>query len=239
MNLISVTDEEELSRTAAEILFAKIKSADRLVFGLPTGNTPLGMYRYLSKYSNEYKQSYQHVYTVNLDEYAGSETYHNYMEKHFFQNIDIPSEHTHLPNGKADNLEDECVRYEGLISKLGGIDVQVLGIGENGHIGFNEPGTNFDARTHVVKLTPSTLQANAKYFTNEEQPTEAITMGIGTILESKEILLLAAGERKARAVMELLKGSLNEEIPATALTMHPNVTVLADQGARMLLDKES
>ncbi|WNB93036.1 glucosamine-6-phosphate deaminase [Bacillus sp. NEB1478] len=239
MKLISVTDEQELSRTAAEILFLKIKTADRLVLGLPTGNTPLGMYRYLSKYSNEYKQSFHHVYTVNLDEYAGSETYHNYMEKHFFQNVDIPSHHTHLPNGKAENLENECIQYEELIKKLGGIDVQVLGIGENGHIGFNEPGTNFDSRTHVVKLTESTLQANAKYFTDEEQPTHAITMGIGSILDSKEILLLAIGERKARAVRELLQGSLNEEIPATVLTMHPNVTVLADKGARMLLDKES
>jgi glucosamine-6-phosphate deaminase len=239
MKLIAVKDEEELSRTAAEILFAKIKSSERLVLGLPTGHTPLGMYRYLSKYSYEYKQSYDQVFTVNLDEYVGSETYHDYMQKHLFQNIDMPKGHTNLPNGKAENLEEECLRYEELISELGGIDLQVLGIGENGHIGFNEPGTNFDSRTHVVQLTESTLKANAKYFNDEKQPVEAITMGIGSILDSKEILLLATGERKAAAVKELFKGKINEQFPATALTLHPNVTVLADQGARKLLDKES
>ncbi|MBY6035073.1 glucosamine-6-phosphate deaminase [Fictibacillus nanhaiensis] len=239
MKLIAVSDEEELSRIAAEILISKIKTSDRLVLGLATGKTPLGMYRYLSKYSIESKQSYDHVHTVNLDEYVGSQAYHTYMKEHFFQYVDIPSEQTHLPNGEADSLTVECKSYEDIISNLGGIDLQVLGIGENGHIGFNEPGTNFDSRTHVVQLTESTLSANAKYFIDTNQPKKAITMGIGTILESKEILLLAVGERKANAVKELFKGSINKDIPATALKVHPNVTVLADKGARSLLDKES
>jgi glucosamine-6-phosphate deaminase len=239
LKLIAVSDEEELSRIAAEILFSKIKSSDRFVLGLATGKTPQGMYRCLSKYSNECKQSFQHVHTVNLDEYVGSTTYHTYMEQYLFQHIDIPRDQTHIPDGEAASLAEECNRYEHLIKELGGIDLQVLGIGENGHIGFNEPGTSFDARTHIVKLTDSTLQANAKYFTGIEQPKEAITMGIGTILESKEILLLAIGERKAKAVKELFKGSLNKDFPATALNNHRNVTVLADKGARKLLDKES
>jgi glucosamine-6-phosphate deaminase len=224
---------------AAEHVLAKIKHSDRVVLGLATGSTPLGMYRYLSKYSKECEQSYKHVHTVNLDEYAGSRAYHMYMKENFFQYIDIPENQTHLPDGEAADLEEECKRYEQVIKGLGGIDLQVLGIGENGHIGFNEPGTSFDSRTHVVQLTKSTLKANAKYFLTEEQPTEAITMGIGTILESKEILLLAIGERKANALKELFDGSLNKEFPATALNKHPNVTVIADIGARKLLDKES
>lgn len=239
MKLIAVSDEEELSRIAAEILFSKIKSADRFVLGLATGKTPQGMYRYLAKYSKACNQTFQHVHTVNLDEYVGSATYHAYMDEHLFRHIDIPKEQTHIPDGKAASLKEESSSYEQMIKNLGGIDLQVLGIGENGHIGFNEPGTNFDARTHVVQLTESTLKANAKYFVDSEQPKQAITMGIGTILESKEILLLAIGERKANAVKELFKGSLNKEIPATALIDHENVTVLADEGARKLLDKES
>ncbi|MCM3718699.1 glucosamine-6-phosphate deaminase [Fictibacillus phosphorivorans] len=239
MKLLSVSNEEELSRIAAEILFAKIKSAKKLVLGLATGKTPLGMYRYLSKYSKESNQTFRHIHTVNLDEYVGSITYHEYMEENLFQHIDIPKDQTHIPDGEAENLTEECRRYEQLIKEIGGIDLQVLGIGENGHIGFNEPGTSFDARTHVVELTESTLKANAKYFVDSEQPKQAITMGIGTILESREILLLAIGERKANAVKELFKGSLNKDIPATALINHPHVTVLADKGARKLLDKES
>lgn len=239
LKLIAVSDEEELSRMAAEILFAKVKDSDRLVLGLATGKTPLGMYGFLTKYSKECKQSFKHVHTVNLDEYVGSVTYHTYMEQYLFQHVDIPSDQTYLPDGMAASLEDECKKYEQLIKKLGGIDLQVLGIGENGHIGFNEPGTKFDSRTHVVQLTDSTLQANAKYFAGIEQPKEAITMGIGTILESKEILLLAIGERKANAVKELFNGSLNKDIPGTVLNKHLNVTVIADKGARKLLDKES
>jgi glucosamine-6-phosphate deaminase len=239
LKLISVSDEEELSRIAAEILFAKVKSAKRLVLGLATGKTPQGMYRYLSKYSKDCKRTFHHIHTVNLDEYVGSTTYHAYMEEHLFRHIDIPKDQTHIPDGEADSLIEECSRYEQMIKELSGIDLQVLGIGENGHIGFNEPGTSFDARTHVVQLTDSTLKANAKYFVDSEQPKQAITMGIGTILESREILLLAIGERKANAVKELFKGSLNKNIPATALINHPNVTVLADKGARKLLDKES
>ncbi|MGA4718989.1 glucosamine-6-phosphate deaminase [Fictibacillus nanhaiensis] len=239
MRLIKVSDEEELSRMAAEYVFSKIKRSERIVLGLATGRTPLGMYRHLSKYSKEYKLLFSHVHTVNLDEYVGSRAYHAYMQENFFDHIGIPSNQTHLPDGEALELERECKRYEEVIKQLGGIDLQVLGIGENGHIGFNEPGTDFSSRTHVVELTESTLSANAKYFTHEKQPLKAITMGIGTILESKEILLLAAGVKKANAVKELFRGSLNENIPATVLNHHPSVTVIADVGARSLLEEES
>jgi glucosamine-6-phosphate deaminase len=239
VKLISVRDEDELSWIAAKNLFDRIAHSDRFVVGLATGKTPLGMYRYLSKYSKEYKQSFSHVYTINLDEYVGSDSYHVYMKQNLFDHVDIPKDQTHIPDGMSNDLEEECRRYERVIKDLGGIDLQVLGIGENGHIGFNEPGTDFASRTHVVKLTESTLKANAKYFIDRKQPKEAITMGIKTILESKEILLLAIGERKALALKQLMDGSLNKEIPATALITHPNVTVIADMGARMLLDKES
>jgi glucosamine-6-phosphate deaminase len=162
------------------------------------------------------------------------------MIEHFFDHVDIPIEQTHIPNGLATDIEEECHRYEELIDQLGGIDLQLLGIGQNGHIGFNEPGTPFESITHLVKLADSTRQANARFFDQpDEVPTHAITMGIATIMKSRKILLLASGEKKAPILSQLfLKEEVDRKIPASILKTHPNVIVIADQDALSLLSPE-
>lgn len=160
------------------------------------------------------------------------QSYHTYMKEHLFSNIDIQLQHTYLPEGTAKDLSKECQHYDRLIEKLGGIDLQLLGIGQNGHIGFNEPGTSFESRTHGIDLLESTRQANARYFSNvNEVPRHAITMGIRSIVESKEILLLASGKKKSSVLRRLLEGNVTEDFPASILTTHPQVTLIADESA--------
>ncbi|RYM05671.1 glucosamine-6-phosphate deaminase [Sporolactobacillus sp. THM7-7] len=237
MKTISVSNEKEMSRKAAEIIIALIRENPNAVLGLATGGTPEGTYRALALDHQKNKTTYRSVRTVNLDEYVGLDandpnSYHAYMEEHLFRHIDIPQDQHFLPNGSAESLEAECRRYDRMIERLGGIDLQLLGIGENGHIGFNEPGTPFQTATHVVTLTESTRRANARYFENiDEVPAQAITMGISTILKSKAILLLASGEKKADAVRRLLTETQNTDFPASSLIAHPNVTVIADREA--------
>ena len=179
----------------------------------------------------------EQVKTVNLDEYIGlpakdSNSYHYFMRQNLFNHIDINEDHTHIPNGTAADLEQECLRYEELINELGGVDLQILGIGQNGHIGFNEPGTPFSSQTHLVTLAQNTREANSRFFNSiEEVPTQAITMGIASILESKEILLLVSGGNKAEALFKFINGEISEDFPASALKNHHNVTVIADRDA--------
>ncbi|EIT85560.1 glucosamine-6-phosphate isomerase [Fictibacillus macauensis ZFHKF-1] len=240
MKIVAVADYEEMSKVAAAYIVSTIRSSSSFSLGLATGGTPLGVYQQLIKNYQTQQTSYAHVQTFNLDEYVGlspqdDESYHAYMNHHLFQAINIPPEQTHVPNGMAVNLEEECVRYENHLQERGGVDLQLLGIGQNGHIGFNEPGTSFASRTHVVKLTPSTLAANARYFPpSKKQPTHALTMGIATILQSKEIILLASGEKKQQAMNQLLNGHMSESVPATALRMHGAVTIVADRKALQL-----
>jgi glucosamine-6-phosphate deaminase len=245
MRIIRVNDYEDLSYHAAEWIIRKIKHSERLILGLATGATPLGTYRKLIEDHKKNHTSYKNVYTVNLDEYVGlapedPRSYHYYMDSNLFNHIDIPKCQTHIPNGMAPNLIEECEKYEATIDKLGGIDLQILGIGQNGHIGFNEPGTPFDSLTHVVKLTMSTRNANKRYFKDfHEVPTHAMTMGIKSILESKEILLLASGENKAEAMYKLIHGEISEQFPASALKTHPNVTIIADKEALSLINQKT
>jgi glucosamine-6-phosphate deaminase len=225
-----------MSILAAEIIEAKVQSQPDVVLGLATGGTPLGTYSQLVQNATQKHLSFRRVRTVNLDEYVGipashPQSYHTYMKEHVFEPLGILQENTHLPDGEASDLTEECVRYDQLIQQLNKVDLQVLGIGQNGHIGFNEPGTPFDSSTHVVELTESTLRANAKYFHDEKQPVQAITMGIGTILKSKEILLLASGLSKRQAISALLSGKQDVNVPATALVSHSNVTVITDREA--------
>ncbi|MFC7373263.1 glucosamine-6-phosphate deaminase [Fictibacillus iocasae] len=236
MKVIAVEDYEEMSRLAAEIIQSKVQSVPNAVLGFATGGTPIGTYKQLVANAKERHLSFRMVRTVNLDEYVGisaehPESYHSYMKKHVFEPLGILPENCHLPDGEAEDLVLECERYEKVIEQLGEVELQVLGIGQNGHIGFNEPMTPFSSKTHVVELTASTLTANASYFLNVKQPTHAITMGIGTILKSREILLLASGESKRLAVNILLEGKADEKVPATALITHPNVTIIADYPA--------
>jgi glucosamine-6-phosphate deaminase len=218
---------DALSARAAELLLSAIQSNPRAVLGLPTGRTPIGMYdRVIQECSREYR-CFTEVVTFNLDEYCGVPrdhpgSYFTYMKQHLFDHVDLDPKNAHIPNGLEPNPE----AYEAEIRRAGGIDLTFLGLGRNGHIGFNEPGTPFDSRTRVVELTQSTRHANADLFPEGNVPTHAITMGIGTILESRAIVLLAAGAGKEEAIERLRLGEVSEEFPASALWRHPDVTVL-------------
>ncbi|MGG0285357.1 glucosamine-6-phosphate deaminase [Peribacillus butanolivorans] len=237
MNIIKVQDYKEMSQSAANIVIRKVKENSKIKLGLATGGTPKGTYDALIEDHMQNNTSYENVTSFNLDEYIGLDSndpnsYHYYMDQSLFAHININKEQTYLPNGTADSLDKECTRFDKMIETLGGIDLQILGIGQNGHIGFNEPGTSFSSGTHVVALEESTRQANARYFDSiDEVPTRAITMGIATIMKSKEILLLISGEEKAETLKKLIHGEITEEFPASILKKHNNVTIIADQKA--------
>lgn len=237
MKIITVKDYNEMSQKVAEYVIEKVNQNPNITLGLATGGTPLGMYKYLIEDHQKNKTSYQNAQSFNLDEYVGlsqddPNSYNYYMYNEFFNHIDITKSKVHIPNGNAPDVQKECIDYEALIEKNGGIDLQILGIGNNGHIGFNEPGTSFQAKTHVIDLTPSTREANARYFHSiEDVPAQAITMGIATIMKSKEILLLISGESKQAALSNLLHGEIDESSPASVLRNHPCVTIFADEDA--------
>jgi glucosamine-6-phosphate deaminase len=237
LNIISTKDYQELSRKACELVAETINTIEKPILGLATGSTPEGLYQCIINKHKEEQLSFRQVTTFNLDEYVGLDSenpnsYRYFMNGKLFQHIDIRKENTYVPNGSAENLEKECISYEDLIREHGAIDLQILGIGLNGHIGFNEPGTPFTSRTHIVELDESTRQANARFFDSlEEVPTHAITTGIETIMESKKILLLISGENKADTVARLVNGDISEEFPASILKEHPNVTIIADEAA--------
>ncbi|WP_137744215.1 glucosamine-6-phosphate deaminase [Robertmurraya siralis] len=234
MEIICVNNYDEMSERAAAMIADQIKHVPHSTLGLATGSTPEGLYRSLIQKNRQDKVSFKDVTTFNLDEYIGlSETdtnsYHFFMHSHFFDYIDIQHYNIHIPNGLANDLEQECENYE---AKIRNIDIQVLGLGLNGHIGFNEPGTSFLSRTHLVHLTESTRKANSRYFkTIEDVPERAITMGINTIMKSKKIILLVSGERKAEAVERLMNGEISEDFPASVLQRHPNVVLIGDKAA--------
>ncbi len=242
MKIIKVDNYEEMSQIAAEIFISKIKQKPDAILGLATGSTPLGLYKNLIEDHQKNGTSYQQIHTVNLDEYIGlskndPNSYHTYMMNNLFNYLDIPHNHIHLPHGDAEDLIQECERYETIINDLGNVELQVLGIGKNGHIGFNEPGTPFSSKTHIIELNESTRQANARFFNHiDEVPKQAITMGISTIMNSKEILLLASGEAKAEATYKLINGEITEQLPASVLRQHPAVTLIVDKGAASMLD---
>lgn len=236
----SFATEDELSARAAAILLDAISTDPRIVLGLPTGRSPIGMYARVVERCTRETHCFHEVRTFNLDEYVGvgrdhPSSYHAYMRHHLFDHVDVGPANVHIPDGMASDLDLECRRYEEAIAESGGLGLTFLGLGRNGHIGFNEPGSPFDAPTRVVELTPSTRQANADCFSGGEVPTHAITMGIGTILRSRAIVLLVSGSGKERAVERLRSGSLEESFPAAALHRHPNVLVLASGGAGAML----
>jgi glucosamine-6-phosphate deaminase len=227
---------EALGDRAAHLMLDAIRDNPRIVLGLPTGRTPIGMYdRVVRECTREY-HCFRDVTTFNLDEYAGVApedpgSYYTYMRQHLFDHVDIDPMNAHIPHGNAPDLHAECLRYEIVIHDAGGLQLTFLGLGRNGHIGFNEPGTPFDARTRLVELTQSTRSANADLFPEGHVPTHAITMGIGTILESRQIVLLAAGSGKQQAIERLRSGEVSEEFPASALWKHDDVIVLVSSRA--------
>ncbi|WP_226654172.1 glucosamine-6-phosphate deaminase [Pseudalkalibacillus hwajinpoensis] len=237
MKLIEARDYKHMSELAANYLVDKVQTNPSIVLGLATGGTPLGTYQRLIMDHEKNDTSYKQVTTYNLDEYVGfssdhPNSYHAFMHKNLFEKVDIPPSNVHLPNGIAPDLVEECKEYEAKIEASGGIDVQLLGMGSNGHIGFNEPGTSFQATTQIVELAQSTREANARFFSDiREVPHEAITMGIATIMKSKEILLLVSGESKNEAMRKLVKGEVDESFPASVLNKHSHVTIIADKHA--------
>lgn len=240
MNVMIVKDYDEVSFEGADIVEYVVKNKPEAVLGLATGSSPIGMYAELAKRVKERRITFKDVKTVNLDEYVGlgaadDQSYVWFMNHNLFDNIDIDKRNTHLPNGKAENLQKECARYSELLKSFPQ-DLQVLGLGSNGHVGFNEPGTPFDSKTHIVNLTANTIKDNSRLFASiEEVPKRAITMGISEIIAAKKILVLVSGENKAKALRAMAKGEISEDCPASILQRHPDVTVIADKAAASLL----
>lgn len=237
MEVIRVKDYDEMSEKACAFVTERLKQRNDLVMGFATGSTPEGLYQRLIEKYRKQEITFKDVVSFNLDEYIGLDkdhpnSYYYFMREKLFDHVDISFDNVNIPNGAASDLEAECQAFEAKIKQAGGIELQILGIGENGHIGFNEPGTPFTSRTQVVDLASSTIKANSRFFDSiEEVPTQAVSMGIGTIMESKEILLLASGETKRDAMTAVLRGDITEDVPATVLQKHPNVTIIADEAA--------
>ncbi|EOD00097.1 glucosamine-6-phosphate deaminase [Caldisalinibacter kiritimatiensis] len=241
MKILIVNDYTEMSRKAANIVASQIILKNDSVIGLATGDTPKGMYKELVRLYNNGDIDFTEVKTFNLDEYYGldktnSQSYHYYMMENLFNHVNIKRENINIPNGMAESIEKECEEYERKIEEAGGIDLQVLGIGRNGHIGFNEPDLKFEAKTHLVRLDDDTIKANSRFFESiEEVPTLAISMGIKTIMHARKIILLASGEGKAEAIYKTVKGKITPEMPASVLQLHPDVTLIVDKKAASLL----
>lgn len=243
MRLIIAKDYKELSKKAANIVASQITLKPDSVLGLATGETPLGMYRELRDIYEKGDIDFANVRTFNLDEYYGLDeknfqSYRYYMIENLFKHINIREENINIPNGMSIDIDKECHDYEEKIQASRGIDLQVLGIGRNGHVGFNEPDIKFEARTHIVNLDEDTIEANSRFFDSiEAVPKKAISMGIKTIMNAKSILLLANGVEKAEAIYNTIKGKIIPKVPASVLQLHPNVTIIIEEkAASMILD---
>ncbi|QUW21469.1 glucosamine-6-phosphate deaminase [Sporosarcina sp. Marseille-Q4063] len=243
MKVIVRDNYDEVSKEASRLVEEKIRENDELVLGLATGATPLGLYENLIDSYKTRGISYENVKTINLDEYLGLDknhpaSYHAFMFETFFKHIDIELNNTYIPDGVPASAEEECLRYEAVIDHVGPVDLQILGIGTNGHIGFNEPGTDPNSLTHVVELNASTIENNAHFFQSiDEVPTHAITIGIQSILKSDQVILLASGKSKAKAVKTLLESerNVNPDFPASYLWTHDDVTIIVDKDAYQLV----
>ena len=241
MKLIVTKNYEELSKIAAEEFAKVVLEKPTAVLGLATGGSPVGMYKELIAKCQNNELDFSKCTSINLDEYIGlnpehEQSYRNFMNTNLFNHININKDKTFVPNGLAQNLEEECKNYDNKIEELGGIDVQLLGIGNNGHIAFNEPGDELSAGTHMISLTESTIEANARFFDSiDEVPRKALTMGLGGIMKAKKIILIASGEGKAEAIKGLFSGKITTENPATMLQMHRDVVVIVDEAAAKLI----
>lgn len=232
MRIIEAKDYTDLSRKAANVISAQVILKPHAVLGLATGSTPVGTYKQLIEWYKKGDIDFSSVTSINLDEYVGltgdnEQSYRFFMNEHLFRHININLERTHVPNGVATDLEAECRRYDALMEEVGGIDLQLLGIGHNGHVGFNEPGQAFEKTTHIVELGESTIQANARFFESiDDVPRQAITMGIKSIMQAKKLLLVANGPDKKEIVEKALHGPVTPSVPASILQFHPNLTVI-------------
>lgn len=237
MKIIRTKDYADMSRKAAGIIAAQIIMKPDCVLGLATGSSPIGLYDQLVSWYEKGDLDFSKVSSVNLDEYRGLEpandqSYDYFMHKYLFDRVNIDPANTNVPDGMAQDAEEECRRYEELIASYGGVDLQLLGMGHNGHIGFNEPGAVFEKMTHCVSLTESTIEANKRFFASaEDVPKQAYSMGIGTIMKARKILVVVSGEDKAEMLAKAFLGDVTPEVPASILQMHPDVTVVADEAA--------
>ncbi len=244
MIIYSAKDYDDMSRKVANIISAQIIIKPNSVLGLATGSTPEGTYKQLIEWYKKGDLDFSKIKTINLDEYKGlskdnDQSYAYFMKKHLFEHINIDINNTFIPNGLAEDSKKECERYNNVINSLGGIDLQLLGIGSNGHIGFNEPGEAFEKETHCVKLADDTIKANSRFFDNLDLvPKFAYSMGIKTIMQSKSILLVASGKSKAEALYKAVYGEIVPSVPASVLQLHNNVTIIADSDALSIIKEK-
>lgn len=237
MRVVICENYEEMSKQAAKLVISQVNLKPNSILGLATGSTPIGMYDKLIEANKKGEVDFSEVTTFNLDEYYplsadNDQSYHYFMNEHLFSKTNIPFERTHVPDGEAANPEKECEEYDKKIDAAGGIDLQILGIGQNGHIGFNEPDKNLIAGTHLTGLTDSTIEANSRFFEKKEDvPTKALTMGIASILKSKKIIIMANGAAKHEVVSALMTPDITTDIPATMLKVHSDVVVICDKEA--------
>lgn len=241
MRLIIAKNYEELSKKAAELMAETIKEKPEAVLGLATGSSPVGLYKEIIEMNKNDEINFDKVTTVNLDEYFGlsgdhTQSYRYFMNENLFNHVNINRENTYVPNGLANDAWAEGKRYDAKIKELGGTDLQLLGIGSNGHIAFNEPAEELEFGTHLTDLTEETIEDNARFFgSKNDVPTKALTMGLGGIMQAKKILVIASGENKAEAVKAMLNGNITTLIPASMLQLHQDVTVVIDEAAAKLL----
>ena len=237
MRIYREKDYNAMSRRAAAVIAAQIVSKPDCVLGLATGSSPVGAYQQLVKWYEQGDLSFAEVRSVNLDEYYGlspdhDQSYRYFMQSNLFDHVDIAPENTNVPDGLAKDPTAECLRYERKAAELGYADLQLLGLGRNGHIGFNEPCDCFPVATHLVDLTESTIEANARFFASaDDVPKQALTMGVGTIMKARKILIVASGADKADAVWKAFAGPITPEVPASILQLHPDVTLVAHEAA--------
>jgi glucosamine-6-phosphate deaminase len=243
MNVIIAESYEEMSKIAAKEIAKLVYIKPDAVLGLATGSTPEGVYKELINLNQESRIDFSKVTSYNLDEYKGlsgdhPQSYRYFMDTKLFNHINIAKDKTHVLSGVTKDIEKECVEYDDAIEADGGIDLQLLGIGGNGHIGFNEPSDYLNMNTHLTKLSEDTIKANSRFFNSfKEVPTEAITMGLGSIMKAKKIILLASGEKKAEIIAKLVEEKISTKIPASLLQVHPDVLVIIDKAAASLLKK--
>lgn len=244
MEVIIQPNHHQLASIAAHIIRDAIRKKPNLVLGLATGSTPIELYKSLVSMHRDDGLDFSGVTTFNLDEYVGiplehSQSYHTFMNHHLFNHVNILEENINIPQNKSENHEEFCRQYEDKIKQVGGIDIQILGIGTDGHIGFNEAGSSLASRTRIVTLSQSTIDANSPYFNGDKNavPNMAITMGIGTIIEAKQCLLLANGLRKSPSIAKAIEGPITSMVPASILQMHPNTVVLLDEEAASKLQE--
>ena len=237
MRIIRTKNYDEMSRKAAAIIAAQVIHKPECVLGLATGGTPVGTYQNLVAWYNSGDLDFSGVSTVNLDEYRGlprehRESYWSFMHRNLFDHVNIPAERINLPDGTNMDADAECARYDAVIAALGGVDLQLLGIGHDGHIGFNEPSDAFDMGTHCVDLTEETIEANKRFFASKDEvPRQAYTMGTHTIMSARKVLMVASGKDKAEIIKKAFFGPVTPHVPASILQMHPNFVLVADEDA--------